>query len=595
MTGETNYQKYTGDALKSGSKAWRARMGELPEAEAAALAGVLKAAAYYNPYRYPARALRRRNIVLSQMEKYGIISADSLHLIKKKPLSVQYHRITGNEGPAPYFLEHLRLELKQTLDTLKSPDGTPYNLFTDGLSIETTIDSRIQKAAEKAVQTQMKQVQVIFNAQLERNPVWEKDDPAIIKQWERSEHYKKLKASGATDEEISKAFNTPVSMNLFSWEGEIDTKITPRDSLHHYLSFLNSGFLVMEPRSGNLLAWVGGINHRYFKYDHVKSRRQTGSAFKPVVYAAALEAGFAPCDYRRSRLSVYHAYDEWTPQNISEEYGGRYSIQAALANSINTISVDLLMDTGIENVLEIAKRTGITSKIPFEPSIALGTAEVSLMELVRAYSSFLNGGVAAAPRYLKNIYDAEGRLIYSSQPGDNAGGHEMAMSSETAAAMVQMLSKTVDEGTGSALRSRFGITHALAGKTGTTQNYTDGWFVGMTPDLVFGAWVGGWSPRLKFDSEAGYASRTALPIAGYFLQNLRNYQDLKHQEEQFYPHQINNPYFMNCSDYKDERFIDKFLDFFNGKSSDQPRVVKEEKQENKKSFFGRIKNIFKKE
>lgn len=581
--------------------------------EAATLAGLLKATSWYNPYRNPDRSERRRNVVLRQMEKYGMISPDEAYEAIDRPLMTDYRRTTASEGPAAYFREHLRMELQQILNNQPADDGKKYNLYTDGLVIETTLDSRIQHAAERAVDIQMKQLQELFDQEKQADPVFsENDDPGIIRGWQRSDHYKQLKNDGYSEEEIEEVLHTPVKSVVFSWDGGTEERtISPYDSLRHYYSFLNAGFLALEPQTGNVLAWVGGIDHQHFKYDHIKARRQAGSAFKPILYSAAFESGRKPCDYQRNVLSSYAAYEKWTPQNTGEEYGGRYSLQSALAKSVNTVAVDVLMETGIAQVQNTAKRMGITSYIPAEPSIALGSAGVSLLELTTAYTTFLNDGNPASPKMIKAIFNAEGELIYDFEHTDADSSQNSrvpyqvdyvnteeeeestAISPETAAGMVNILAKTVNEGTGQSLRTRFGIQHALAGKTGTTQNFTDGWFIGMTPDIVFGAWVGGRNSRVHFNQNMGYASQTALPLTGYFLNNLKEYPELR-QADHFYPEQIATSYNMECPDYRDDKITDRIGDFFKGRNSDEARIVKDDDDKGG-NIFQRIGRLFSKD
>jgi penicillin-binding protein 1A len=562
---------------------------ELELHQAATLAGVLKAPSLYNPHRQPDRSLNRRNLVIRQMEKYGKITPAEAEEYIHKPLETQYNRITENEGPAPYFREHLRSELQQILRTEPALDGNSYNLYTDGLKIQTTIDSRVQMAAEEAVRNRMKLLQESFDEFTRVNPILEDNDPLILRAWRSSGHYQELLENGHSDEEIEEIFHTPVPTTIFTWDGETERHISPHDSIRHYLTFLNTGFLAMDPETGNILAWVGGINHKYFQYDHVKSRRQSGSAFKPFVYAAALENGMQPCDYQRNVLSRYEAYEEWTPRNIREEYGGRYSLQAALARSVNTIAVDLLMETGMDKVQQLAASLGIQSNVPREPSIALGTAEVSLFEMTAAYSAFLNEGFRTDPVYIEAIYDARGRLLYQFD-NPNHVNREQVISKETASGMVSMLTKAVQEGTAHGLHSRFGISNAVAGKTGTTQNFTDGWFIGMTPELVFGSWVGGSSPLIRFNEANGFASQTALPISGEFLQHLQDDTTITVMSDTFYPHQLNSSFQTECPDYRDDSTLDRVRDFFTGRNSDEPRTVRPE--EERQNIVDRIRGIF---
>lgn len=561
--------------------------------EAATLAGLLRAPGAYNPRRYPERAVRRRNVVLRQMEKYDYISPKQAEEAISRPLSLRYERISVNEGMAPHFREFLRGELHHILENLPSMDGRSYNLYTDGLVIETTIDSRIQKAAEEAVILQMKQLQKQFEASLNGRQLLPDNDPLILQAWRQSPHYRKLSAENRPEEEIREIFHRPVPMELFTWEGEIERTASPHDSLRHYLSFLNAGLLALSPESGEVKAWVGSIHHKYFQYDHVRARRQSGSAFKPLLYAAALEGGVRPCDWRRNRLTTWTEWDEWTPRNAGDEYGGSYSIQGALVHSVNTIAVELLMETGIGPVKEMAEKAGITSPIPYEPSIALGTAEVSLLELAAAYASFAREGRRVRPWYIRSIRDAEGRLLYRFE-NPNMENSDQIMSPETAAAMVSMLSAAVDRGTGRGLRTGFGLTGAVAGKTGTTQSYSDGWFVGMTPDLVFGSWVGGWSPRIRFAETSGYASRTALPIAGRFLKQLESHPDLA-PAAAFPPHQQNTGWNLQCADRRDDSVLDRFRDLVTGRNSEKPRKVETQREENRKerkNLLDRFRGIF---
>jgi len=585
--------------------------------QAATLAGMLRATTFYNPRRNPGNALQRRNLVILQMERYGMIGSDTSEEARGRPLDLEYNRLAQSEGNAPHFRQHLRTRLQQILATHPANDGHRYNLDTDGLRIETTIDSRVQSSAEYAVEAQLSALQAVFDNHRENEPVFDEYDPMVYRAWRISGRYKKMKERGATDEAISEAFDEPVPMDLFTWDGPETVTASPRDSIRHYLSFLNAGFVAMDPSTGAVKAWVGGIPHRQFQFDHVRSRRQTGSAFKPVVYAAALEAGARPCDYRRNLLSTYVSHDEWTPANLQDEYGGHYSIQAALSRSVNTISVELMMETGIDSVLQTARRMGIHSYIPPEPSVALGTAEISLLEMTRAYAAFLNRGIPANPRFITAIYNSEGDLIYDFRKplrstgldgtdpatgltsglapdllyGYDAAGHtEPAISEATAATMVHMLARTVNGGSASALRSQFGITHAVAGKTGTTQNFSDGWFIGMTPDLVFGTWVGGTTPRVQMPEHAGFASQTALPVAGLFLQKREQAQGLDPVPDRFHEHQVASVYSTDCSDYRDERFTDRVRDFFSGRDSDEAQIVDDEDEG--RSIIGRIRGWF---
>ena len=564
--------------------------------QAATLTGMLRATSWYNPHRNPESALERGNLVIRQMKKYGKLSADEAQAALKTPLETDYTLISASEGPAPYFREHIRQKVSDILKNEPAVDGQSYNLYTDGLTIQTTLRADVQRAARQAVDTQMRDLQSRFDGHNQNTSIFaDRDDPAVLNAWRQSEHYRQLVEDGATPAEIDSVLYTPSKASMFTWNGYEEKTITPYDLQRHYLSFLNAGFLAMNPKNGHIVAWVGGINHRHYKYDHVLSRRQVGSAFKPFVYTTAIENGAKPCEYRRNVLRTYENYKEWTPQNASEEYGDRYSLQAALANSINTITVDLMMDTGIEPVIEMARNLGFTSPIPAEPSIALGTAELSLLEMTRAYAAFLNEGTPPETLLITAIYNSEGEKIYDFEPAaDDNKKRAAAMSAETAATMIRMLRKAVDDGTGSSLKSRFGISHAVAGKTGTTQQFSDGWFMGLTPNMAFGTWVGGSLPRIRFRNEMGYSSQTALPIAGHFLNNLgklgtNHPYSLKYS---FSDEQLNSSLDFTCSDLRDDRTRDKIIDFIRGRDPDEARSTN---TETKKGIFSRIKRLFKKD
>jgi penicillin-binding protein 1A len=327
-----------------------------------------------------------------------------------------------------------------------------------------------------------------------------------------------MKKNGASDDDIKAAFSTPQSISLFSWDGARQVEMTPLDSVKYYLRILNAGFMAINPNSGELKAYIGGDNFRYFKYDHVGSKRQVGSTFKPIVYLAALEAGISPDTYFPNERKVYTDYGDWSPENSHDDYTGYYSMEGALAKSINTIAVDVLMRTGIDSVIDLAHRMGIDSDLPEYPSLALGVASVSLEEMVCAYSEIVNGGHKITPYYLKSVATNSGEIL---EEFKNVQPDEQVASPENCRIITQMLKGVVNEGTGSAIRTEWGIDCDFAGKTGTTQDQTDGWFIGMTPGLVAGAWVGGDDPSIHFTTlGAGAGGHTALPIVGEFFSQI---------------------------------------------------------------------------
>ncbi len=561
--------------------------------EAAVLIGMLKATTTYNPRLNPERAKERRNVVLSQMAKYNFIPAAAADSLKERPLKLRYRYETHNDGMAPYFREQLRLELVQWCSTQTKENGEPYNLYTDGLKIYTTIDAGLQAHAERAVRKKMAQLQSKFDAHWKGRTPWGNNTDIIKEAKLRSDRYKKLKAAGKTDAEIDEIFREPIPMRVFSWQGTTERRMSPLDSVRYYQKFLNTGLLSVEPQTGYIRAWVGGINHHAFKYDHVRSRRQAGSTFKPFVYAAALERGIEPCTYFENKLVSYPEYENWTPKNSNDQYGGEYSMRGALAHSVNTISAQVLLQTGINNTVSLAHRLGIKSNLPEVPALALGVASVSLYEMVSAYSAFANDGVAHELVYIDKITDRDGNILRQHRKSSN---WRKATSPETAATMLRLMQGVVEEGSAAKLRSEYKLAMDIAGKTGTTQDHADGWFIGITPDLVTGVWVGAESPVVRFRTLAlGSGSNTALPLWGEYMNRIT--RDSKHSEmrnSKFRP----IPYWMEerlaCASVLEEQieepgFIEQLFESITGKrvrsyedwKDEAKRSRKEEKKRRK--------------
>lgn len=496
--------------------------------QSAVLVGMLKGNTLYNPARHPENALKRRNVVLSQMVKYDYLSPEKAEALKKLPLGVKYAKEGHDEGLATYFREHLRLEVEAILKDYTKPDGSPYNLYTDGLKIYTTINSRMQRYAEEAVQEHMIKLQKDFYENWKNRKAPWNNPKLLVEAKKRSPRYLALQEQGFSAAEIDKIFATPIRMRVFDWEkGETEREMSPMDSLRYYLGILQTGFLAMEPNTGLIRAWVGGIDHQFFQYDHVKSRRQVGSTFKPIVYAAALETGMLPCEYTPNEEVVYTEYKNWKPRNASGEYGGVYSMEGALSESINSVSVGIIMRAGIDPVRDLAKNMGLEGRIPREPSIALGTADASLYEMVKAYGTFANRGRRPEPHYLDRIETADGKLIVKfNRPNPNR--FPQLMETKYADMMTKMLQAVVDSGTARRLRYEFGLGNDIGGKTGTTQNNSDGWFMGFTPKLVAGVWVGAETPQVHFRStRIGQGGYSALPIWGRFMKKVNADSELK--------------------------------------------------------------------
>ncbi|MHC2991485.1 penicillin-binding protein [Pontibacter sp. HJ8] len=519
--------------------------------EAAVLIGMLKATTTYNPRLNPERSEQRRNVVLGQMAKYQYISQQQADSLKQRPLKLRYRYITHNDGIAPYFREQLRLELVTWAARQRKKNGAPYNLYTDGLKIYTTIDSRMQSHAERAVNRRMALLQKQFDAHWKGRSPWGGDATVLQEAMLRSDRYKKLKAAGVSDAEAVAAFREAVPMNVFNWSGNTTRTMTPMDSLAYYQRFLNTGLLAIEPATGFVRAWVGGINHHVFKYDHVRSRRQVGSTFKPIVYAAALEQGIAPCSYFANERMTYPQYEDWSPRNANEQYGGEYSMRGALANSVNTISAQLILQAGVDQTIALAKRVGIQHDLPRVPSLALGTADLSLYEMVSAYATFANGGYKAEPVYVTRILDRNNTVLRQHHAGSAS---RRVLSRENAAIMLHLMQGVVEEGSAAKLRSEYGLKIDIAGKTGTSQEHADGWFIGITPDLVTGVWVGAESPKVRFRTlTEGQGSRTALPVWGEFMRRVtqdKTYADLRNSRFQPLPPRLLER--LNCESFREE-------------------------------------------
>ncbi|HNZ69250.1 MAG: transglycosylase domain-containing protein [Prolixibacteraceae bacterium] len=486
--------------------------------EAAVLVGMLKANNVFNPRLHPDRALERRNVVLDQMVRQKFIPEADVDIYKKQPLNLRYSLITYNQGPAPYFLEHIRPALMDWCIKHTKPDGSAYNLYTDGLKIYTTVDYNLQRYARNAVSEQMKQLQALFDKHWENRDPWGTDKSVVERAIRRTDRYRKGIANGRSHREMMDEFARPIETTLFTWEGLKAVKTTPLDSVKHYLSMLNAGVVVMENKTGAVKAWVGGIDYRFFKYDYCMASRQTGSTFKPFIYLAALENGYSPTDYFSAEEQTYDEYDGWTPGNASDRYQGYYNMKTALAKSINTVTVDIFMQTGIHPTVRTVRNLGINSELPEVPSLALGVASVPLQEMVTAYATIVNEGKQLKPYSLLSIENSKGEQL---DIFDIPAPGRSKVDPENCRILVDMLKTAVDQGTGFAIRSTHKIPGEFAGKTGTTQENADGWFIGCTPDLTAGCWVGADDPAVHFRTMTyGQGAYQALPVIGRFFSQM---------------------------------------------------------------------------
>ena len=510
---------------------------ELTVDEAAVLVGLLKAPTSYSPVLHPDNATRRRNVVMSQMNSYKdpatgekYLSDEDFEKLKEKAIDMSHYRpISHNDGAAPYLREYIRGYMKDWCGSHKKSDGTYYDVHKDGLRIYTTIDSRMQAHAEKAVEKHMKEViQPAFFKELARrkgnpfnNLTKEQEDHFLTLAMKASDRYYQMKQEGASESEIKKYFKEEkVKMRVFSWNGPVDTVMTPWDSLIYVKKFLNAGLMSVETGTGYVKAYVGGINYRYFKYDNVmQSRRQVGSTFKPFVYTMALQ----DLDMNPYTLvpNTEVCIGDWCPRNLSHQREGEMvTLKWALANSINWVSAYLMKAGGANGpnmVINIARKMGVTSPIDAVPAISVGAAEITVYEMAGAMATFANQGEYVQPIFITRIEDNKGKVLETFTPE-----RREAISPRIAWMMIQMMKGVVDSGTGARLRgSQFKLAYPMAGKTGTTQNNSDCWFVGITPKMTTVVWTGGELRSIHFRSmEFGQGARQALPIFGHYMRRV---------------------------------------------------------------------------
>jgi penicillin-binding protein 1A len=508
--------------------------------ESAMLVGMFKNSSLYNPTRNAQGVKNRRNVVLSQMEKSEIITEVQREKLSQLPITLDFKLQTHKEGIATYFREYLREFMKKWVRDNKKPDGSDYDIYRDGLKIYTTIDSRMQLYAEEAVYAHLANLQEEFFDQAKTNKnapfirISEEETKSLMNRARKnSERYRIMKAEGKEDDVIMNSFAIKTKMRVFSWKGERDTIMTPNDSIRYYKHFLQSGVMSMDPETGYVKAWVGGINYKHFQYDHVnQGARQVGSTFKPFVYATAIEQqGYSPCDsIIDSPFTIpkgrHNVTETWTPRNSNNEYRGMVTLKKALALSINTVSAKLIDRVGPEAVVELTKKLGVQSNIPAQPSIALGAVEITVQDMVAAYGTFANQGIYIKPEVITKIEDKNGNILYQTIPES----HDV-LNKDIAYAVVKLLEGVTETGSGGRLRTEGGgngynrvtgypyaLRNPIAGKTGTTQNQSDGWFMGMVPNLVTGVWVGNEDRSAHFKSITyGQGATMALPIFGMYM------------------------------------------------------------------------------
>lgn len=570
--------------------------------EAAVLVGVVNAPTRYSPVRNPERSLRRRNFVISQMARYGFITPGERDSISELPLELDFMVQDHNVGLATYFREHIRLMMmapkpnprryfmrSQYLeDSLQwatnplygwcnknlKPDGTPYNLYRDGLKIYTTINSRMQNHAERSVMEHLGgYLQPAFDSECRSrgNKIFSEDltteqiDGIMFQAMRQTDRYRGLIRDGASNESIKQNFERRIPMTVFTWRGERDTLMSPMDSIRHYKRHLRAGFMAMDPRTGHVRVWVGGPNFRYFKYDHVwQGRRQVGSTIKPFLYTLAMQEGYSPCDRVPNVSQTFVVGDStWTPRNSgASRYDGQMvTLKWGLAYSVNNISAWLMKRFNPKAVVDVITKMGVTSRVDPVLSVFLGTAELSVYEMVGAYSTFANRGMHIEPQLVTRIEDKNGNILATFH-----APRTEAISDQTAYLMLNLMEGTVNQGTGIRLRTRYNLQGPIAGKTGTTQNHSDGWFMGIVPNLVAGVWVGAEDRSVRFQNIAmGQGANMALPIFALFLQKVYSDPSLGISPTQVWEKPIRmSPMNLDCPDkaMTDPNFFEGYEDDF---------------------------------
>lgn len=531
--------------------------------KSALLIGMLKGNTYYHPRIHPERAKERRNLVLKLMNENGKISDEELSKLITLPLGLDYSNFS-KEGPAQYFLYQVEKKAMEIIENLEKEKGIRYDLEKDGLVIETTLDMRLQEIGLQSVRKQLTHMQDLLDK-----------DPNVGKEKNR----------------LSENFDSKIIANreLWSWDGVEIKETTQLDSAWHYMRMLNASTLILEPGSGKVRVWIGGNHFRYLPFDLVLSKRMIASAFKPILYATALEDGFQPCDYLDNVEKVYEEYDNWAPQNYDGTSGEERAFWYSLVHSLNIPTVDLYFKVGYQKLAGMCYLMDIEQDPPDNPSIALGTMNISLLEATRVYAAFANKGIMNGEILIERILDSSGQPIYTTEIPDG----KRVVETDVANTITTILQKAVNEGTGIRLRSQYQLRSEIAGKTGTSQNYSDAWFFSYTPGLTCGVWVGAYDPSIHFSKGAqGSGSALALPIAGNLLKGIEKQKDLRNAY--LIPFNLSSDYeaAMECEGIRTKgalnRFFENIFQKKEGKKIDSTQTKEDSKV---KKFFN---NLFKK-
>ncbi|MHC5309766.1 penicillin-binding protein 1A [Myroides sp. LJL116] len=527
--------------IRSASRIYLGKeLADLTTDESAMFVGMLQNPSYFNPVRRPELVQRRRNVVLHQMAKNGYITQEQSVELQQLPLSINYTPESHSDGIATYFREYLRDFMRRWVKENPKKDGTTYDIYRDGLKIFVTIDSRMQNYAEQAVTSHIANLQEQFFIEQKNNKMAPfygisstEQDGILNRAIKNSDRYRQMKKQGKSESDILASFKVKTPMKIFTWKGDVDTIMTPMDSIVYYKHFLQAGMMSMEPQTGHIKAWVGGINYKHFQYDHVgQGARQVGSVFKPFVYATAIEQlHYSPCDsIIDSPFTMpkgkYGISQDWSPQNASRSYKGIMTLKQGLAGSVNTITAKLMDKVGPKAVIDLTRDLGISADIPESPAIALGAVDITVSDMVAAYSTFANQGVYVKPVFIAKIQDKNGVVLYNAVPETKD-----VLSPDIAYAIIKLLEGVTESGSGVRLRTTwqgagykrvtghpYKFTNPIAGKTGTSQNNSDGWFIGMVPDLATGVWVGNDDRAAHFKTMTyGQGATLALPIWGVYM------------------------------------------------------------------------------
>ena len=541
---------------------------ELDTDEAAMLVGLLKGNTYYHPRLHPERAMERRNLILQLMHEQGKLTDEAYQEEVQLSLDLDYSNLS-HEGPAQYFLFQVEKRAREILDNLKNKSDKQYDIEKDGLIITTTLDSRLQILAKKSIRKQLSQMQKVFNI-----------DPEVKN--------KKVELQDLFDNTISE------KRELWYWDGVEVEEMTKLDSAWHYESMLNAGVLILEPKTGEVKAWVGGNHFRYLPYDLVLAKRMIASSFKPVLYATAIKDGKSPCDYLDNEEKVYEEYDNWSPKNYDGSSGDQTSMWYSLVHSLNIPTVDLYFKVGHKNLEEMCSLLELEEKPADNPSVALGTMNISLLEATRIYATFANQGQMQKPVMIEKITDSEGNLIYEI-PG-NSGNH--VIDKDVANTITAILQKAINEGTGARIRGQFGIKSDLAGKTGTSQDYSDAWFFSYTPDFACGVWVGARNPGIHFSKGSnGSGSALALPIAGNIIRDMESQSELR--KSYLSPINISSKYtkLMDCDGTRTKGAWNRFFESLFKKNKEKEEKAEKGNDQSDSTEVGedgKVKKFFKK-